>query len=57
MLLYIMWFFFFDTYTGSNPLLSIAIVYILEKAFKQLRRWLGRRNLVKKSMFDDRFLM
>ena len=52
-----MWFFFFDTYTGSNPLLSIAIVYILEKAFKQLRRWLGRRDLVKKSMFDDRFLM
>jgi len=55
-LLYIMWFFLFDIYT-ENAMLSIALVYLIEKAFRELRRWLGSRNLVKKSMFDERFLM
>lgn len=55
-LLYIMWFLFFEEYT-ENPLLAIALVYIMEKGLKQLRKVLGQRNLVRKSMFDARFLM
>ena len=55
-LLYIMWFLTLETYT-NNAVLSIALVYCIEKLFLKLRRFLGQRNLVKKSMFDSRFLM
>lgn len=32
-LLYILWFFFFDIYT-QNAVLSIFLVYVIEKAFR-----------------------
>lgn len=53
---YILWFFLFEHLT-MNPTLSIFIVYVIEKGFRQLRKWLGKRNLIRKSMFDERFLM
>lgn len=55
-LLYILWFIFLELYT-ENAVLSIFLVYLIEKAFRQLRQFLGARNLIRKSMFDERFLM
>jgi len=55
-ILYILWFYFFDYVTG-NSVLSLFFVYLIEKFLITLRKVLGKRNLVKKSMFDERFLM
>ncbi len=55
-ILYILWFYFFDYVTG-NSVLSLFFVYLIEKFLITLRKVLGKRNLVKKSMFDERFIM
>jgi hypothetical protein len=55
-LLYIMWWFFFDHYT-DNDVLAVFLVYILERILRELRAWLGKRNIVVKCMFDERFLV
>jgi hypothetical protein len=55
-ILYILWFLFFDYYT-NNAVLSVFLVYLIEKVIREIRIQIGRRNLVSKAMFDKRFLM
>lgn len=55
-LLYILWFLTIVVAT-ENAMLAIFIVYCLEKSLQWLRQFLGKRNLVAKSMCDQNFLM
>ena len=56
LILFILGFCLFDRVTGSS-LIAIAIIYVIEKALSQLRAWLSERNLSKKTLIDDRFLI
>lgn len=38
-------------------MLSVFLVYLIEKVIREIRIQLGRRNLVSKTMLDKRFLM
>lgn len=53
--LYFLWWFLFDMYT-ENSVLAVGIVYIIERLLRELRRSLGKRNLVAKAFLDERFL-
>ena len=57
--IYIMLFFTLDRQWGpqGNSLLSIFIVFLVEKALRSLRSSLGAKNLSKKAHIDKRFLI
>lgn len=46
----------FQRATGSS-IISVAIIYCLEKVFKYLRHDLGERNIAAKTLIDERFLI
>ena len=50
-LLYILWWFLIDNYT-QNPVLSLGIVYLIERFYKFIRAYVGESNFVKKSYLD-----
>ena len=52
----ILWFFLLDS-QFANPLLSIAITFVIERVFRWLRASLGEKNLSKKTFIDDCFFM
>ena len=54
-LLSILWFYFFDHFTG-NPMLSIALTFVIERILKYIRQWLGEKNLAKKTLVNQAFL-
>ena len=56
LILYILLFVLFDVVTGES-IISIGIVYLVEKAIYYLRKTLGERNFANKSLVDDRFLL
>lgn len=56
-LLYIMFFFFFDMLFDGNSLLSIFAVYCVERVLRYIRAELGERNLCNKAHVDERFLV
>jgi len=56
-LLYIMFFFFFDIIFNGNGLLSVFAVYCVERVLAYVRAELGERNLCQKAHVDDRFLV
>ena len=56
-LLYIMFFFFFDILFDGNGLLSVFAVYVVERLLRYVRAELGERNLCAKAHVDDRFLV
>ena len=58
-----LWWFFFESVTGdpqtgnnSNPMLAVALTYLVERFLRWLRASLGESNLVTKTFTDDRFL-
>ena len=53
--MYILWWFLFEHYT-ENSVLSIGCVYFFERCIRETRCWLGKRNLVKKTFMDARFM-
>jgi hypothetical protein len=55
-ILYILVFSLFDRVTGSS-VVAVFIVYVVEKALWKMRGLLGERNLSKKTLIDDRFLI
>jgi hypothetical protein len=55
-ILYILVFSLFDRVTGSS-LVAVFIVYVVEKLLWKMRSILGERNLSKKTLIDDRFLI
>ena len=50
-----LWWFLFDSLTG-NPMLAVALTYLVEAALKWLRATLGERNLVRKTLTAENFL-
>jgi hypothetical protein len=55
-ILFILGFSLFDRVTGST-LIAVAIIYLIEKALDHGHRWLSERNLSRKTLIDDRFLI
>jgi len=57
--LYILIFFEFELIWGGdgNPLLSLFIVYLVEKFLRHIRASLGAKNLCNKTHVDSRFLV
>ena len=55
-ILYILVFSLFDRVTGSS-VVAVFIVYVVEKALWKMSGLLGERNLSKKTLIDDRFLI
>jgi hypothetical protein len=55
-ILYILVFSLFDRVTGSS-VVAVFIVYVVEKVLWKMRGLLGERNLSKKTLIDDRFLI
>eukprot|EP00347_Sterkiella_histriomuscorum_P018733 403344384 len=55
-ILFIMFFSVFDRASGSS-IISIGIIYIIEKLLKTFRQWLGESNLSKKTLIDSRFFV
>jgi len=57
-LLYIMLFIIFELMWGGhgNAMLSIFLVYIVERVLRHVRFEVGKTNLCKKSFVDERFL-
>ncbi|KAK8783574.1 hypothetical protein V5799_010063 [Amblyomma americanum] len=43
-------------FASSDFVLAAAITYVVDKMLEGLRRYLSRRNLVKKALVDERFL-
>jgi hypothetical protein len=56
-LLYIMFFYYFDMLFNGNGLLSVFAVYVVERALRYVRAELGERNLCQRAHVDDRFLI
>lgn len=56
-LLYIMFFYFFDMLFDGNGLLSVFAVWVVERALRALRAELGEKNLCQKAHVDERFLI
>jgi hypothetical protein len=54
-LVYTLWWFFFDMVT-ANPMLSVFLTYLIERALRFIRQVLGEKNLSHKGMIDSRFL-
>ncbi len=55
-ILYCLIFSLFDRVTGSS-LIAVFIIYVVEKVLHKLRAYLGEKNLSKKTLIDDRFLI
>jgi len=55
-ILYCLIFSLFDRVTGSS-LIAVFIIYVVEKVLHKLRTYLGEKNLSKKTLIDDRFLI
>ena len=58
-----LWWFFFESVTGdpttgnnSDPMLAVALTYLVERFLRWLRASLGENNLVNKTFTDERFL-
>jgi len=56
LILFILVFSLFDRVTGSS-IISIFIVYILDKVMRTFRGWLSENNISKKTQIDERFLI
>lgn len=56
LILLILLFSLFDRVSGSS-IISIGIIYIIEKLLKGFRAWLGESNLSKKTLIDERFFI
>ena len=56
-LLYIMFFYYFDILFNGNGLLSVFAVYVVERALRYVRAELGEWNLCQRAHVDDRFLI
>lgn len=56
-ILFIMGFSLFDRITGGSTLISVLIIYLIEKALENLCGWLSESNLSKKTLIDERFLI
>ena len=54
-LMYTLWWFFFDMVT-DNPMLSVFLTYLIERTLRFIRSTLGEKNLSHKTMIDSRFL-
>ena len=52
----ILMFSFFDIFIG-NSVVSMLIIYIFEKMLQRLRAYLGEKNISKKTLTDQRFLI
>lgn len=55
-IIFIMFFSVFDRASGSS-IISIGIIYIIEKLLKMFRNWMGASNLSKKTLIAESFLM
>ena len=55
-ILFILFFSLFDRLTG-NSIISLAIIYLIEKMLKYCRHYLSERNLSRKTLIDERFLI
>ena len=61
-----LWWFFFDSIfayskhgrldANGNPMLAVALTYVVERILRWLRATLGESNLVRKTFTDERFL-
>jgi hypothetical protein len=56
LILFILVFCLFDRVTGSS-IVSIFIVYIMDKVMRSFRAWLSENNISKKTLIDERFLI
>merc|ERR1712150_464154 len=52
----VLWFTVMDLATG-NFILAAILVYVLEEIIWRVRAAIGQRNIVAKTMIDDRFLI
>jgi len=43
--------------SGNNTLVSILVTFLVDRFFKILREWGGRRNISRKCLVDERFLI
>jgi Meckelin (Transmembrane protein 67) len=55
-LLYAMLFMFFDAIPGTNSLLSVFCIYIIQAVLVNVRSNISSKNISKKSYIDDCFL-
>jgi hypothetical protein len=53
----IMLFNFLYAITHKNTIVSIFVVYIIDVLFTRLRSFIGERNIVRKTLTDDRFML
>lgn len=42
---------------SQNPMLAICVAYFIERFFRWLRHYLGEKNLAKKTITDECFLL
>lgn len=42
---------------GVDSMISALISYTVERGFMYLRKWLGTRNLSRKTLIDDKFML
>lgn len=56
LILFVLFFSLFDRITG-NSIISIGIIYIIERMLRWLRAYLAENNLAKKTLIDDCFLI
>jgi membrane protein implicated in regulation of membrane protease activity len=56
LILFILLFSLFDRIIGSS-IVSVAIIYIIEKMLSTLRATLSEGNISRKTLIDDRFLI
>lgn len=54
--LYIMYFIIFEAMVGRNSLLSLFLVYLIERVFRKFRCDIGVQNMCDKTYIDDNFL-
>jgi len=57
-LIYIMFFMQFEFWWGGhgNSMLSLFLVYVIERIVRKIRREMGIKNLCNKAHVDERFL-
>lgn len=46
-----------DNGVPLNTLTSMLFIYLIERAMREFRAWLGERNLHRKTLTDQRFLI
>ena len=54
--LYIMYFIFFEMIMKSNSLLSLFLVYLIERIFRKVRNDMGVENMCDRTYVDENFL-